>query len=189
MTFKNMTVFDRNGYPAVYLPTHHKAGETGLVYVHVLVAEEMLGRELNSEEIVHHCNKDRYDYNVVNLMIFASNKDHSTYHSCIDNGLDFELQCINKVYRCKRLTSKFTMCPVCGGQTRNHRNQLCAKCSLKIRRKNIPEKEILLEDLHHFTSFCAIGRKYGVSDVAVKKWCKMYGLSHYSSFWKNYSKQ
>jgi len=39
-----------------------------------------------------------------------------------------------------------------------------------------PPKEELLKLLKNRTSFSAIGRQYGVSDNAVRKWCISYGL-------------
>ena len=37
--------------------------------------------------------------------------------------------------------------------------------------KNRPSKEILLKEIKE-TNYCAVGRKYGVSDNAVRKWLK-----------------
>lgn len=50
------------------------------------------------------------------------------------------------------------------------------ECSNTKKRKVIrPIKEQLEQDIEHM-SFCAIGRKYGVSDNAVRKWCKSYQI-------------
>ena len=38
-----------------------------------------------------------------------------------------------------------------------------------------PTIEELLDELET-SNYCAIGRKYGVSDNAIKKWCKAYGI-------------
>lgn len=44
------------------------------------------------------------------------------------------------------------------------------------RRKVIrPSKEILMDDLINM-SFVAVGKKYGVSDNSIRKWCKSYGI-------------
>jgi len=49
----------------------------------------------------------------------------------------------------------------------------CIKCnSLKKRKvKNRPPKEQLLQEIEK-TNYCAVGRKYGVSDNSVRKWVK-----------------
>lgn len=39
-----------------------------------------------------------------------------------------------------------------------------------------PSKEILEKEINE-SSFCALGRKYGVSDNAIRKWCKAYKIN------------
>lgn len=56
----------------------------------------------------------------------------------------------------------------------------CVRCaaveSNAVRRKAIrPSREQLAEEISSM-SWCAIGRKYGVSDNAVRKWARGYGL-------------
>ena len=65
---------------------------------------------------------------------------------------------------------------------------LCASCSYVQRRTVIrPEKEVLLQELLS-TSFTAVGKKYGVSDNAIRKWCKGYGLPTTKKELKNFRK-
>lgn len=62
------------------------------------------------------------------------------------------------------------------GEERYKTSLLCIKCSGLARRKvNRPSKEVLRIELKE-SSFSAIGRKYGVSDNAIRKWCKTYNL-------------
>ena len=49
----------------------------------------------------------------------------------------------------------------------------CPKCRIT----KSPDKETLEEDIKEL-NWCAIGRKYGVSDNAVRKWAKKYALIH-----------
>ena len=51
------------------------------------------------------------------------------------------------------------------------------KANIAQRRVERPSKEELSQLLQE-SSFSAIGRAYGVSDNAVRKWCKYYGLPH-----------
>lgn len=64
----------------------------------------------------------------------------------------------------------------------------CQKCSAKYRQQQSmedkPSKEQLYQELTN-SNFSAVGRKYGVSDNAVRKWCAYYGLPTHSSAYKN----
>lgn len=60
----------------------------------------------------------------------------------------------------------------------------CKGCYLKLSRKaEKPSKEQLYQELKE-SNFCAVGRKYGVSDQAIRKWCKSYGLPTHASDYK-----
>ena len=65
------------------------------------VVEKLLGRELTSDETVHHVNGDHNDNRPVNLWLFPSNSAHSRWHKAhvlekgviafLPNGKPFEL--------------------------------------------------------------------------------------------------
>lgn len=77
-------------------------------------------------------------------------------------------------------------CPICGEIMSKGASQ-CLKCYLKERRKNIPSKQELLEQLDKNNgNFSAVGRFYNVTDNAVRDWCKKYNISCSS---KDYKKQ
>ena len=82
---------------------HKRANEDGYVYKHILVAEELLGRELADEECVHHIDRDKKNNSPDNLMIFKSNSDHTSFHHgvpCIKiNGV---YQREDNIYGCIR---------------------------------------------------------------------------------------
>lgn len=54
---------------------------------------------------------------------------------------------------------------------------MCINCYNTKKSKNIPPKEEL-EKLIYKESFTVIGRKYGVTDNSVRKWCKKYNLPY-----------
>jgi len=55
-------------------------------YVHRLVMQEYLRRELNSDEYVHHIDFDKLNNDIKNLFIFSSNNIHLLYHGYIENN-------------------------------------------------------------------------------------------------------
>lgn len=62
----------------------------------------------------------------------------------------------------------------------------CINCNNIYNRRNQPTKEELEKVLFDLNgNFSAVGRKYNISDNGVRKWCKRYGLSHYSSDYHN----
>ncbi len=66
-------------------------------------------------------------------------------------------------------------CPICEGSVfgTTYCSSNCAAVSKrKVQRPKISELKVLLEQ----KSYCAIARDYGVSDNAVRKWAKTYGL-------------
>lgn len=68
-------------------------------------------------------------------------------------------------------------CRVCGSTIEhNSFHRVCSSCISLSKRKVVrPSKEELRSLLDRFT-YTSIGRKYGVSDNAVRKWAKGYGL-------------
>lgn len=58
---------------------------------------------------------------------------------------------------------------------------------IKYRDRNIPPKEVLKKQLFEYKNFVAIGRLYGVTDNAVRKWCRRYGLPDHTGQLKNLS--
>lgn len=179
-----------NGYIEIYMPEHHRAARgSGCVYEHILVAEEMLGRKLLPLEVVHHKDQHRNNNSPENLMVFATQGDHAAYHegakaTLQDNG-SYKCECKNVVIKKKVWVKREkkvmvkkhikNICPFCNKNYKNADAEMCLECYKKKQAENIPPKEEL-EPLLGKISFVKIGEKYGVSDNAVRKWCKKYGL-------------
>lgn len=69
-----------NGYVVCYMPTHPYPSENGThVFEHRLVAEQHLGRFLQSDEIVHHKNANRKDNRWSNLEVLTKT-EHGRLH-------------------------------------------------------------------------------------------------------------
>lgn len=83
---------------------------------------------------------------------------------------------IGTVYTTKVRTKMEKICECGETLGENNSTGVCLNCAMKERRVvDRPSKEILLEELKQ-TNFTAVGKKYGVSDNAIRKWCKSYGL-------------
>lgn len=82
---------------------------------------------------------------------------------------------------------KTKYCIECNSEiSRYGKNLLCRKCTDKENRKaKRPKKKELIILLQTF-NFVKVGIMFGVSDNAVRKWCKLYGLSTKS---KDYSRK
>lgn len=166
--YKNFIVHDK--YLAIYKPEHHKSQSDGYVYIHQLQAEKILGRKLKGEECVHHKDENKFNNDENNLIVFKTKSDHGAFHGGADIYLEDDVW-----------VAKITniICPKCGG-IKNKRAKICKKCSSletkeKMTRKDLPERDILLKLIIN-NSFVSIGKMYGVSDNAVRKWCKNYNL-------------
>jgi hypothetical protein len=71
---------DKNlGYVRVYVPMHPEANTWGYVYEHRVMAEQIIGRRLEKDEIVHHKNGKRWDNRIENLEVMNKN-DHAKLH-------------------------------------------------------------------------------------------------------------
>lgn len=62
----------------------------------------------------------------------------------------------------------------------------CLSCRNKIKSQNIPSRDEL-KKLIRTTPFTVIGKQFGVSDNAVRKWCDKYNLPRRSSDIKKYT--
>lgn len=174
-----------NGYVVVYDPTNPAAMRNkcweGYVYEHVKVAQKFMGRRLRSAEIVHHLDGDRANNNPKNLLVIERSQ-HVKLHEWIDAGAPFgESQLVNRVNCGKPKWVVSRDCPVCGNIVVNPRANFCSSsCAATHRNKNSgrPSREELVERLENGVSMLALGRRYGVSDNAVRKWCVSLDIDH-----------
>lgn len=61
-------------------PDHPKASSLGVVNVHILVAEQKLGRPLKKGEVVHHIDGNKHNNTPENLQVCPSQKAHMEIH-------------------------------------------------------------------------------------------------------------
>lgn len=183
-----------NGYVLVYKPDHPKAMKSGnwcgYIYEHILVAENSLKRKIKSSEEVHHLDLNRANNNPENLIVLEKSQ-HTKLHNWISKG-DLVLKNagengVNSKKPKSRDNTRICACPGCNNVVTDPRNKCCSReCGLTVRfsEANIdglrsskaPLKKDLEEDIKTIANYSAIGRKYGVSDNAVRKWARKYGI-------------
>lgn len=130
--------------------------------------------EWNGEPIrlqVHHIDGNHYNCSLDNLMILCPNC-HSQTDSFCGKG------------NSKKKEERY--CKVCGKKiNRDTDSGLCKKCSHIEKRKTEWPSRDELNSLLQNSSFLTVGRMFGVSDNAVRKWCKYYGLPTSAKDYKN----
>ena len=163
-------------------------GETKYVAEHRFIAEKKLGRKLKNNEVVHHIDGNKMNNAENNLMVFATNSDHLCFHQ----GKKVEIN-EDGVYYCPKYTptrnvgkyqQKKKICPICKVNKMDSHAKMCLNCYEKnkkifIQNTNVskPQKDELLSLIMNYP-FLTIGKMFGVSDNAVRKWCKNYGLPY-----------
>lgn len=172
-----------HGYIAIFMPQHHRANSWGITYEHIVKAEEKLGRELNDDEVVHHRDENRSNNNYENLLVFHTKSDHSRFHKlhCTEDMLK-QLNDGSYVLDVPSLE----ICPLCG-QKKDRGSEMCLHCAQTIQRTVARPSREELKQLIRTKSFLSIGKQYGVSDNAIRKWCDYEGLPRKKSDIKKYS--
>lgn len=160
-------------YNIRYNPKHHKAHSNGVVYEHIVVAEIVLGRELVDGEVVHHEDENKKNNSPENLIIFKTSEDHSRFHK---TGIREKLD--DGTYVSPKQFCTCLNCHIMFESSYTDANFCSLDCKYEKQRKvkNLPTKEEL-EKLLLDNNFVLVGKMFGVSDNAVRKWCTNYGLS------------
>lgn len=168
---------NRYEYHQIYMPDSPMAYKNGCVSEHRYYASLKLGRPLKHTEYVHHIDEDKSNNSLDNLMVFKTNSDHIAFHKGAEAVLDGD------VYYCPtrnraRKRKLYYICPICGGMKSSKNAKMCLKCFDKMLEENIPcTKDELIRLIIKYP-FVKIGQMYNVSDNAVRKWCKRYGIPY-----------
>lgn len=171
-----------NGYRVLYRPEHERAMANenwkGFVYEHIVIAQEFLGRSLREEEVIHHLDGDRANNRSGNLLVLERGQ-HTKLHMWLDSGAPtHESRRLNGVNSEKPKSGELKYCEVCSRTLQEKQVRFCStECNFSKRRTSsvCPGREQLESELGSMSRE-AIGRKYGVSGNAVKKWAKRYDL-------------
>lgn len=170
---------DLNGYRVLYLPEHPRAMKSdnwnGWIYEHIYLGEKIIGRPLNEKEVVHHLDGNRSNNRIENLLVLESSQ-HTKLHGWLDRGAPYgENLGVDRVNSVKSKVNNF--CKVCGTTLQSQQKEYCSvKCkALDTQKVKRPTKQELKE-LIEKNSWLALGKMFGVSDNAVRKWARSYGL-------------
>ncbi len=120
-----------------------------------ICGQDEIWNDIKLVMVLDHINGIRNDHRRENLRMLCPN--------CNSQQPTFAGRKLRKKYNCKKC-----------GKEMSKTSTLCIKCSNKekLRKvKNRPSKEQLLKEVKK-TNYCAIGRKYGVSDNCIRKWLK-----------------
>ena len=150
---------------------------------HVLVAEKKLGRKLKCGEVVHHIDANKKNNDESNLIVFASNADHSAFHK------GAEIYENNGIWYSKK---HLGTCETCGKTfdiiyPKKYSHIYCsAKCSQLAKRKlEISIDELFSALMTNNGNFIKVGKMFNVSDNAIRKRCKLLGIPSRSSDYKH----
>lgn len=158
---------DRNGYVAVNTKDDLATAEIeDYKYEHLLIAEEILDRPLKAGEEVHHLDLNRSNNSPDNLLVL-SGPMHGKLHGWLNKNVIIpkpeyaerkERGCIRCLICEKPIDPEFKYCsPEHASQDRKAESR--------------PNKETLVQLVNELP-MTKIGKMFGVSDNAVKKWCK-----------------
>lgn len=162
-----------NGYNLIKPTDSNDAMSNGFQYEHIAVAEKKLGRELKKGEVVHHLDENKQNNSPDNIIIFATNAEHTAFHKG-NKEIYFDSDGIAHV-------DVGNKCLNCGCVIDKHA-KLCRKCYLIKHHSSIPEKDELLNLLKIY-SFVEIGKIFGVSERSVRKWCVSYNMPTQRKFY------
>ena len=169
-------IFIVNDYRIIYKPEYHRCMHgnwEGYVYEHIVVAENKLNRKLYKDEVVHHLDNNRGNNRKENLLVLSA-KAHTTLHEWLSSGAPgielFKQKNSNRV--------KPSYCKCCGVTLQGRQIHCCSRiCSdIGSRTHERPSKMTLLHEVNT-ESMVNVGKKYNVSDNAVRKWLKAYGIT------------
>lgn len=173
-----MKVRNLNGYLVIYKPGHPSSMTSdswkGFIYEHIEVAEVIVGRALREDEVVHHLNFNRADNRPENLLVLL-NSQHAKLHEWLKAGAPgYNISGSEKSVT-ETTTSIVRRCAICEKPLLTTQKFWCSLkcCGLAKRKVDRPTQEQLEKEVSD-SGMVAVGKKYGVSDKAIKKWLDKY---------------
>ena len=140
---------------------------------------EWMGQDVPLE--LHHLDENHHNNKLENLVILCSNchaQLHGYGNSDDVRAVEHKAKVKNEPKRVTRRRTKSIKkyCVVCGKELHDGQKKYCSRECLYHNTGKAPEKEKLAELFETNMSFVEIGKLYGVSEAAVRKWKKKYSL-------------
>jgi ribosomal protein L37E len=168
------------GYRLIYKPEHPDSMKNknwlGYIYEHRIVAEKFMGRRLRENEVVHHLDGNCSNNRTENLIVLEQGQ-HTKLHKWLERtgvalSKDNDENGVNSG-KPKDISS----CIRCGKTLQRKQKKFCSESCHDFGKRKVewPDKDSLIADLKHLP-MTHIGKKYGVSDNAVRKWIKFYEI-------------
>lgn len=175
------------GYMYCYYPNHEFARSNGILFEHTYVVCSHLGRKLKKDEHIHHIDRNKLNNSLDNLLV-VSPKEHTLIHMIEDyylNKIGF-IKSIDQLYKLNdELRFVERKCDYCGKIFSYEAGlKLLRKpkkfCSIKCSRLFNRKFDISKEELHKLVwsiPTLKIAKMFNVSDIAIGKRCKAYGIN------------
>ena len=110
--------------------------------------------------------------------------------SWLGNEISLQIHHVNGIHNDNRLDNIEILCPNCHSQTDTYcgknanrekptkylPNKISNEAKNKTFEETHPSKQDLLNSFYELKSFLAVGKRYGVTDNAIRKWCDHYGI-------------
>ena len=161
MDIRNLPPTETNGYFYFYLPGHPLARQNGMVPLQRHIMSVHIGRWLTPNEVVIFLNKDSQDLRLENLKL-------TTRSGLIEHAISHP-EPVGIV--CPQCNNTFLVAP----SHANRRRHCSKECGLAGRRKFTVSPEEL-EQLVWEMPTVKVAKLLGVSDKAIEKRCKQYGI-------------
>jgi len=126
---------------------------------------------------LHHINGNHYDNRLENLILLCPNC-HAQIHG-YNKPKENKITKVVKIQPKHIVVKQEVQCQECGNLFVPKRKiqKFCSQiCTHKSQERREVTKENLIEALRTCGSFTGVGNMYNVSDKAVVKWCKRYGI-------------
>lgn len=81
--WKGGTYKHHTGYIMIRMPEHPRS-RNGYIEKHIIIAEKMLGRKIDSKERVHHIDFDKTNNNEDNLFVYPNSSKHQSTHKKLE---------------------------------------------------------------------------------------------------------